>query len=159
MADIATQGQLAEDYVLHWLRRDAAGFLYVDQQKSTFAPEFRNQTKRPDFLVTIPTVGFFGLEVKCKNPVRSHFYLDLDEVERCTNFEFQFNMAVWYVFFTPHDMGTAYIAPHAKMALLPVDEANGKPAVKIDKRQNLLKVDAHTTALTDAIYKAATQAT
>jgi len=56
-------------------------------------------TKRPDFMVLVPHVGFILVDVKDKKPAKKYkvFYFDEEETKQYCNLQNLFNLQVWYV--------------------------------------------------------------
>lgn len=57
-------------------------------------------TKRPDFMVLIPHVGFIITDVEYNKPAEKHevFFIDEEETKQYCNLQNFFNLQVWYVF-------------------------------------------------------------
>ena len=47
-----------------WLKREGFSYLAVCQKPESFAPLFKGNLKRPDFLVLLEAVGMIAVDVK-----------------------------------------------------------------------------------------------
>ena len=62
-------------------------------------------TKRPDFMILIPHVGFILVDAEYKSPAEKYevFQIDTAETEQYCNLQNYFNLQVWYVFANERD--------------------------------------------------------
>ena len=80
-----TQENLAEKKFRDWLNSHKIPFWYIQQDIESFSSALqRYMTKRPDFMILVPHVGFILVDVKHKKPAKKFK-------------EFYFNLQVWYV--------------------------------------------------------------
>ncbi len=84
-----------------WLDKNEIPYWYIQQDVSTFSPALKKYlTKRPDFMVLIPHVGFILVDVEYKKPAKKFdaFQIDNKETEQYCNLQNFFNLQVWYIF-------------------------------------------------------------
>ena len=97
---------------IKWLKHKNYPYLYIDQSIQTFSSLFKNMTKRPDFLVVLPSIGLISVDVKKGNYSAEYdsFALDeKDEIMKLSSFEYLFRIPVWISFAnTRFDFGTMY---------------------------------------------------
>lgn len=85
--------------MLKWLNTADLCFLYVNQDKETFASMFQAGVKRPDFLVLLESIGIIAVDVKNHKVSSGHYTLRLkEELERVLMFERLFRLPVWYAY-------------------------------------------------------------
>ena len=95
-----TQENLAEKRFREWLDSHKVPFWYIQQDVESFSPALQKyMTKRPDFMVLVPHVGFILVDVKDKKPAKKYkvFYFDEKETKQYCNLQNFFNLQVWYV--------------------------------------------------------------
>jgi hypothetical protein len=83
-----------------WLDSNEIPYWYIQQDVDTYSKALKRfMTKRPDFLILIPHVGFILTDVEYKNPLEKHeeFPIDYEETEQYFNSQKYFNLQVWYV--------------------------------------------------------------
>ncbi len=84
-----------------WLDKNEIPYWYIQQDVKTFSPALRKyMTKRPDFMILIPHVGFILVDAEYKKPAEKFdaFQIDEKETEEYCNLQNYFNLQVWYVF-------------------------------------------------------------
>ncbi len=84
-----------------WLDKNDIPYWYIQQDISTFSPALKKyMTKRPDFMILIPHVGFVLVDAEYKSPAEKYevFQIDTAETEQYCNLQNYFNLQVWYVF-------------------------------------------------------------
>jgi len=84
-----------------WLDKNGIPYWYIQQDISTLSPALRRyMTKRPDFMILIPHVGFILVDAEYKLPAEKYeeFQIDTKETEQYCNLQNYFNLQVWYVF-------------------------------------------------------------
>jgi hypothetical protein len=82
-----------------WLKQEGFSYLAVCQKPETFAPLFRNDLKRPDYLVLLESVGMMAVDVKSNALSQDEFSLPYEtEVRRTITFERIFRLPVWYAY-------------------------------------------------------------
>lgn len=90
----------AEQEYKKWLDKQNIAYLYIDQGISSFSPALKKFfTKRPDFLLLIPNMGFIFVDVKHKEQAKKHnkFFINAEETDKYVNMQRKFNIPVWYV--------------------------------------------------------------
>ena len=95
---------LAENHFKEWLDKNEVPYWYIQQDLDTFSRALkRYMSKRPDFLILTPGVGFILTDVKYKEPAKKYdqFHIDIKETQKYTNLQKYFNLQVWYVFSNP----------------------------------------------------------
>lgn len=89
-----------------WLDKNSVPYWYIQQDIKTFSPALKKyMTKRPDFMVLIPHVGFILVDAEYKSPAKDfpYFFIDKKETEEYCNLQNFFNLQVWYVFADERD--------------------------------------------------------
>ena len=82
-----------------WLDKTHMPYWYIQQDIATFSPALKKYTtKRPDFLILIPHVGFILVDTEYKLPAKKYPDFRIDEVEtkQYCNLQNYFNLQVWY---------------------------------------------------------------
>ena len=123
------QGQAAEDRFRTWLDRCHLPHLYVEQSPMTIPQHLRGEIKRPDFLVGIPTIGTFAVDVKAKQVYRDTLIIDAYEHRTLLNFEMFFNISVWFACFPPDEPHTCHLFLNRNLAGLPTSKVKGTPVI------------------------------
>jgi hypothetical protein len=96
---LLVRAKAAEDAFEAWLRREGFSYLPICQDKERFAPLFKGNVKRPDFLVLIDSIGMIAVDVKAYTMTRSQYTLPYEkELQRALAFERMFRMPVWYAY-------------------------------------------------------------
>ena len=92
------KGSLAEAEFKKWLEKNNLPYLYIKQDKETFSSIFRNNMKRPDFIILISNLGLIMVDVKHRdiNKNQQTFPLDTLETEKFSVLQRNFNIPVWY---------------------------------------------------------------
>ncbi len=91
----------AESKFKEWLDKHDVPYCYIQQDVKTFSPSLkRYMTRRPDFMILIPNLGFIltDVEYKCAVEKYDNFPIDKNETEQYINLQKYFNVQVWYVF-------------------------------------------------------------
>ncbi len=97
--DLATRGKQAEVSFENWLNREGFSYLPVCQEMQSFAPLFKGNLKRPDFLVLLESIGMIAVDVKSYTLTRDEYTLPYEaEFRRAMTFERMFRMPVWYAY-------------------------------------------------------------
>lgn len=100
---------IGEEKFKNWLDSKRYSFLYIEQSRETFPEFFRDNLKRPDFLVVINRVGLIAVDVKEKEPSFDRygikcFTLDEErEIKKFNLFETLTRIPVWFVFHSLSD--------------------------------------------------------
>ncbi len=84
----------------NWLDKNEIPYWYIKQDIETFSPALRKYfVKRPDFLILIPNMGFFLVDVKYNKPAEKYpkFFIDAEEVQKYANLQKLFNLPTWFV--------------------------------------------------------------
>jgi len=94
------KGEQAESKFKEWLDRNNIPYWYVQQDLKTFSPALKKYfgSKRPDFMILLPNLGFMFVDVEYKKLVSDFkkFPLDCEEISRYSNLQRNFNLRVWY---------------------------------------------------------------
>jgi len=93
--------RLAEGEFKKWLDKHEIPYWYIQQDIGTFSKALRKyMSRRPDFIILIPHVGFILTDVEYKKPAEkySEFHIDEEETKQYCNLQDYFNLQVWYVF-------------------------------------------------------------
>ena len=83
-----------------WLDKHNIPYWYIEQDIENFSPALRDYfTKRPDFLILIPNIGFILVDIKEKEQAEIHekFFLNAIETDKYVNLQRRFNLQTWYV--------------------------------------------------------------
>ncbi|RMF90484.1 MAG: hypothetical protein D6733_03645 [Methanobacteriota archaeon] len=97
---------LAESEFKEWLDKHNIPYFYIHQAIDTFSQALRTyMTKRPDFMILVPHVGFIIVDVEYKKPAKKYdvFQIDEEETKQYCNLQNYFNLQVWYVFSSEGD--------------------------------------------------------
>ena len=89
-----------------WLDKNEIPYWYVQQDIATFSPALKKyMTKRPDFMILIPHIGFILVDVEYKLPAEKYevFQIEVAETKQYCNLQNYFNLQVWYVFTNERD--------------------------------------------------------
>jgi len=102
-----------------WLDSNEIPYWYVQQDVDTYSNALKRfMTKRPDFIILIPHVGFILTDVEYKNPLEKHegFPIDYEETKQYINSQKYFNLQVWYVLSSEkYSFNTWFWIPAAKV--------------------------------------------
>lgn len=85
----------------NWLDRHEVPYWYIQQDLRTFSPALKKyMTKRPDFMILMPNIGFILTDVEYKSIMEKYgtFAIDKRETEEYINLQKYFNIQVWFVF-------------------------------------------------------------
>lgn len=97
--NIIKKGNEGEEAFLKWLNQNNFSFIYVHQDKKTFATLFKNALKRPDFLILIDGIGLIAVDIKNIKEFNGAYSLPIkNELKKTLTFERTFRMPVWYVY-------------------------------------------------------------
>ena len=95
------KGDEAETRFKEWLDLQNIPHWYIHQDLSTFSPSLKEYfgSKRPDFMILIPSIGFIFVDVKSRKMIQGYnkFPLDAEETMQYSNLQRNFNFPVWYV--------------------------------------------------------------
>jgi len=93
------RGKEAEEKFKEWLDKHNISYLYIQQDENTFASVFKNNLKRPDFLILIPSLGLMMVDVKYKNlnPKYEDLAIDAYDIKRYSRLQRTFNLPIWFV--------------------------------------------------------------
>ena len=99
--DNEDKGKETEEKFKGWLDSHKIPYLYVSQNKETFASVFKEDSvmKRPDFMILLPNLGFIFVDVKYKKIYKDYgtFPLDSEETKKYSRLQRKFNLHIWYV--------------------------------------------------------------
>lgn len=90
----------AEQEFQKWLIRHIIAYFSINQSIATFSPALKKYfTKRPDFQILIPNIGYILVDVKDKKQATKHnkFFLNAEETDKYVNLQRKFNLQTWYV--------------------------------------------------------------
>ena len=93
--------RLAEMKFKEWLDCNNIPYWYIQQNIETFSIALKKyMSKRPDFFILVPNIGFILTDVEYKQPLEKYekFAIDLEESKKYSNLQKYFNLQVWYVF-------------------------------------------------------------
>lgn len=88
-----------ERHFKEWLDQHQIPHWYIQQDIDSFSPALKKYfTKRPDFMVLIPHMGFFLVDAAYKRPAEKYdqFFMDIQEVIQYSRLQRLFNLHVWY---------------------------------------------------------------
>ncbi|KAA0004476.1 MAG: hypothetical protein DRN33_02630 [Thermoplasmata archaeon] len=93
--------RLAEDKFREWLNDNKIPFWYIQQDALTFSHAFKEEmTRRPDFIILLPNIGFIITDVEYKSPAKKYaeFQINVDETNRYCKLQEKYRLNIWYVF-------------------------------------------------------------
>jgi hypothetical protein len=98
---IGEKGREGEQALADWFSDHGLAYVAVGQNKDTFARMFRQEVKRPDFLLLFDSLGMIAVDAKNITPYQPnkivYYTLPLEEeVKKAISFERIFRMPVWY---------------------------------------------------------------
>lgn len=87
----------SEQLFQQWLEAKKYPYLYIEQSIDTFASLFRGITKRPDYFIILPSIGFISVDVKERQYYNTYQNFTINEVEirRLLSFERIFKIPIW----------------------------------------------------------------
>lgn len=95
------KGNDAERKFKEWLDKHHIPYWYIQQDIDTFSPSLKKYfgSKRPDFMILLPHLGFIFVDVEFKKMMQGYdeFPLDSEETTRYSNLQRNFNLQVFYV--------------------------------------------------------------
>ncbi len=93
------KGKEAEGKFKEWLEKHRIPYLYIKQDIDAFSSVFKEELKRPDFIILLPNLGFILVDVKYKKSSEREgtFPLDMYETRKFSSLQRKFNMPTWYV--------------------------------------------------------------
>ena len=95
------KGEEAEIKFKQWLDKHNIPYLYIQQDTETFSSALKRYfgQKRPDFMILLPNLGFFFVDVKYRNINKNYktFPLDSLEATKYSSLQRKFNLPIWYV--------------------------------------------------------------
>lgn len=101
----ATRGEVVERKFKEWLDQNEIPHWYIQQDIDSFSPALKKYfTKRPDFMILIPNIGFFLVDATYKSPAEKYpkFFVNADEVVKYSQLQRVFNLHVWYAISHEH---------------------------------------------------------
>jgi len=94
------KGNYAEIKFKNWLDKHNIPYWYINQNIETFSESLKKffGSKRPDFLILLPNLGFILVDVKYKKiyPKFQTLVFDCEETTKHSNLQRNFGMQVWY---------------------------------------------------------------
>lgn len=102
--EIESKGIAGERALEKWLKRQGFSFLALCQDRKHFAPAFRDNLKRPDFLVLLESVGMIAVDAKNRKRydgvfAEGAFTLPYEkEFQKALTFERVFRVPLWYAY-------------------------------------------------------------
>jgi hypothetical protein len=119
-----------------WLDGKEIPYWYIQQDVDTYSKALKRfMTKRPDFLILIPHVGFILTDVEYRNPLEKHevFPMSYKETEQYFNAQKYFSLQVWYALSSEkYSFNTWFWIPAARV----LDKGRKYLTIK-DKREYL----------------------
>ena len=95
------KGNNAERKFKQWLDKHDIPYWYIQQDIDTFSLSLKRYfgSKRPDFMILLPNLGFIFVDVKFKKLSQKYkkFPIDAEETQSYSNLQRNFNLQVWYV--------------------------------------------------------------
>jgi len=88
-----------ENKFQEWLDHKKLPYLFIEQSPESFATFFRNITKRPDYLIVLPSIVLIAVDTKERKLHESYENYILDEKEeiiKLTSFQRIFRIPVWF---------------------------------------------------------------
>lgn len=93
-------GEKVEQNFKGWLDSKSVPYWYINQNIDTFSKSLKDlfNGKRPDFMILIPGLSFFMVDVKYRTiSDYGTFVLDVDEVKKYSSMQRHFNLQTWFV--------------------------------------------------------------
>lgn len=94
------KGDNAERKFKEWLDKHQIPYWYIQQDINTFSFSLKKYfgSKRPDFMILLPNIGFIFVDVEYKklSPIYKKFPIDSEETQSYSNLQRNFNLQVWY---------------------------------------------------------------
>jgi hypothetical protein len=142
--DKIDKGVRAEQAFKTWLNVRGYSFIYLDQSVESFPAKFRDQVKRPDFLIGLFRFGSIFVDVKGHRPyqdeVGAYFSLPVEEAEQYRMLETFMGLPVWLAYVPEEEaFKVAYFFPASLVINLSAIEYNGKRFKKIHMTTTGLK--------------------
>lgn len=135
--DIIKKGNEGESEFNNWLKDNNISYLYIDQSTSTFSTLFKNDVKRPDFLMLIESIGMIAIDVKNYTQYENTYSLNMkSEFLRSLAFERLFRIPLWYVYKSQKDGKTKWLWISALKAL-----EVGKISKNTKTKERFLRID------------------
>jgi hypothetical protein len=134
--DKQEKGIRAEQAFKAWLNERGYSFIYLDQSVENFPAKFRDQVKRPDFLIGLFRLGSIFVDVKghrlYQDEQGSYFSLPVEEAEQYRMLETFMGLPVWLAYI-PEEEGfmAAYFFPASMVVNLGCIEYGGRRFKKI----------------------------
>lgn len=101
MIEAEEKGRLVEQKFKEWLDKHNIPYWYIQQDLDTFSLSLKKYfgSKRPDFMILLPNLGFIFVDVEYKRFVPNYgtFPLDCVETIQYSNLQRNFNLQVWFV--------------------------------------------------------------
>lgn len=99
--EIEQQGREGEKALNNWFKKYNLPYVYLNQDKTTFASLFSGSIKRPDFLLLFDSLGLIAVDVKhlSRKEFQGNYFFNLTyegEVQKAIAFERIFRIPVWY---------------------------------------------------------------
>lgn len=96
--DKIKRGKEAEERFQEWLNQHNISYLYINQDQETFATVFKENLKRPDFLILIPSLGLIMVDVKYKNINQKYedLAIDAQDIKKYSKLQRTFNLPIWF---------------------------------------------------------------
>jgi len=101
MIESSEKQVLVEEKFKEWLDEHGIPYWFVQQDVDHFSQALKKyMSKRPDFMILVPHVGFILVDVEYKKPAEKYeqFLIDEYETKQYCNLQNYFNLQVWYVF-------------------------------------------------------------
>ncbi len=134
---IETKGKEGEDAFNSWLNNNGLSFLYVDQSVDTFSTLFKNNVKRPDFLLMLESIGMLAVDVKNYTQSQGTYTLNMEqEFLRSLSFERLFRIPLWYAYKSEKNGETIWLWISALKAIevgsISLNNRSGEKFLRID---------------------------
>lgn len=99
--EIEQQGREGENALNDWFKQYNLPYVYLNQDKTTFASLFCGSIKRPDFLLLFDSLGLIAVDVKhlSRKEFQGNHFFNLTyegEIQKAIAFERIFRIPVWY---------------------------------------------------------------
>lgn len=94
----------SEQQFQQWLEDKRYPYLFIEQSIDTFPSLFRGETKRPDYFVILPSIGFIAVDVKERKYYADfkNFTINELEITKLLSFERMFKIPVWLAISNEH---------------------------------------------------------
>lgn len=89
------KGKIGEAKFEKWLIKNKIPYIRFDQSANWNLNLFK-KVKRPDYMILVPHIGMFLVDVKTRRMESGNFCMNFEEAEKFQQLQRYFNLQVWY---------------------------------------------------------------